>query len=229
MQQTVFTTIALTGFGIAFFHAAIPTHWLPFVLTARAQNWDRNKTLCVTAVAGGGHVLFTATLGLVVAWLGIALNEKIGSWFSILAGSALIAFGISYIYRQATGKGHRHCQSSHHPGHSHRQDISLVPAAPSPSHTSDRVAITGLLALLTFSPCEAFLPVYVSAARYGWKGFLLLTAILSFATVAAMVFFTILTLAGVRKVNFGFIEKYENGLTGLLLCGVGVLIMLFEK
>jgi hypothetical protein len=29
MNETVFTTIMITGFGIAFFHAAIPTHWLP--------------------------------------------------------------------------------------------------------------------------------------------------------------------------------------------------------
>jgi len=37
MNDTVLTTILITGFGVAFFHAAIPTHWLPFVLAARAQ------------------------------------------------------------------------------------------------------------------------------------------------------------------------------------------------
>ena len=31
MNETVLTTIAFTGFTVAFFHAAIPTHWLPFV------------------------------------------------------------------------------------------------------------------------------------------------------------------------------------------------------
>jgi len=34
----------ITGFGIAFFYAAIPTLWLPFVLTARTQRWNRTKT-----------------------------------------------------------------------------------------------------------------------------------------------------------------------------------------
>jgi hypothetical protein len=29
MNETAVTTIIITGFGIAFFPAAIPTHWLP--------------------------------------------------------------------------------------------------------------------------------------------------------------------------------------------------------
>ena len=81
MNQALFTTIALTGFTVAFLHAAIPTHWLPFVLTARVQKWNRSKTLLVTGLAGSGHVLFTAVLGFLVAWFGIALNDKYGSWF----------------------------------------------------------------------------------------------------------------------------------------------------
>jgi nickel/cobalt exporter len=48
MQSTVLTTIAATGFSVAFFHAAIPTHWLPFVLVSRARGWSRSaKTLAV--------------------------------------------------------------------------------------------------------------------------------------------------------------------------------------
>ena len=58
MNDSVLTTIAITGFSIAFFHAAIPTHWLPFVLTARAQRWSRSKTLTITALAATGHACF---------------------------------------------------------------------------------------------------------------------------------------------------------------------------
>ncbi len=96
--------IALTGFGIAFFHAAIPTHWLPFVITARAQRWDRNKTICVTALAGTGHVLVTAILGVLIAWFGIALHDKIEAWFPLIAGGTLLLFGLFYVYRQFSGR-----------------------------------------------------------------------------------------------------------------------------
>lgn len=353
MNETVFTTIALTGFGIAFFHAAIPTHWLPFVITARAQRWNRNKTICVTALAGTGHVLFTALLGVLIAWFGIALHDKIGSWFPWIAGGALLLFGLFYVYRQLSGAG---CGHSHlFGGHSHhgttphlhvhenatlqpgphggalietgnglieiaivrggdvakfrlypasserfagatvpglgmtletvrpseeRRSFSFQPAdgylvssepipepheftailsvphgdhvhayethfherveraspeetveivAPQRGRISDRVAITSLLALLTFSPCESFLPVYVSGVRYGWIGFAFLTAILSIGTVLGMVIFTWLTLSNLEKLNLRFLEKYESGIIGALLCTLGVLIIVLEK
>ena len=98
-----------------------------------------------------------------------------------------------------------------------------------PPRKSDWGAIASLLALLTFSPCEGFLPVYVSGVRYGWAGFALLTAILSIGTVLGMVLFTGLTLAGVERIKLGLLEKYESGLIGSLLCAVGLLIILFEK
>jgi ABC-type nickel/cobalt efflux system permease component RcnA len=253
MNQAVFTTIALTGFTVAFLHAAIPTHWLPFVMTARVQKWNRAKTLLVTALAGSGHVLFTAVLGVLVAWFGIALNEKIGGWFPWIAGGALILFGLYYVIQQMRGKGHGHSHAfgghSHdapaHPhdahshgeeenehekhGHSHdgHADHDEEPAPP--PRKSDWGAIGSLLALLTFSPCEGFLPVYVSGVRYGWSGFFLLTVILSVATVVGMVVFTWLTLAGLEKLKFRFLENCESGIMGALLCLLGVLVIIFEK
>lgn len=345
MDSKVFTTIAVTGFSVAFFHAAIPTHWLPFVLTARVQKWSKARTLAITTLAGCGHVLFTAILGFLIAWLGIALNDKIGRWFPWIAGGALIAFGLYYVIQQIRGKGHghshgtgghtqEHSEAQHGPrdgllvdtGHGfveitvfetgvppqfrlfvydeHKQSRSVPPPAtvkieivrpdgarqmfafraageylesttdiPEPHefkavlqlfhgthahnhevqfqehdhahHThggcdheseavqppprkSDWAAILSLLALLTFSPCEGFLPVYVSGVRYGWSGFFLLTLILSVATVAGMVVFTWLTLAGMEKLKLSFLEKYERGILGGLLCLLGLLVIIFE-
>lgn len=251
MNDTVLTTIAVTGFGVAFFHAAIPTHWLPFVLASRAQHWNHAKTLGVTALAGTGHVLVTALLGMLIAWFGIALDRTIGRWFPALAGTALLLLGLFYLYRQLTGKGHAHhhlfCghrhshagelddghshhgEHSHEHEHGHTHDHDTPPIDARRGVSSDRLAITSLLALLTFSPCEAFLPIYASGVRFGWSGFALLTLILSVGTVAGMVVFTWLTLAGVKKVKLRLLERYESGIIGGLLCVVGLLIIMFEK
>lgn len=228
----------MTGFSVAFFHAAIPTHWLPFVLTARVQKWSKARTLAITTLAGCGHVLFTAALGFLVAWCGIALNDKIGGWFPWIAGGALLAFGLYYVIQQFRGKGHGHAHHDHdqehgcgdeghaHPhDHEHECDGEELQAPP---RKSDWAAIVSLLALLTFSPCEGFLPVYVSGVRYGWIGFFLLTLILSVATVTGMVVFTWLTLAGIEKLKLAFIEKYEHGILGGLLCLLGLLVILLE-
>ena len=237
MNDSVLTTIAITGFGIAFFHAAIPTHWLPFVLTARLQRWSRLKTLAITAIAATGHATFTALLGLVVAWLGIALSAHIGDWFPRIAGGILIAFGLFYILRQLSGHSHTHSHFGHRHSHSpagdhhHGDHRHLHNSSPNELSLtrSDLAAIGSLLALLTFSPCEAFVPVYVSGVRYGWYGFGLLTIILTLATIAGMVAFTFLALIGIEQVKLRSFEKYEALLMGALLCLVGLLIILLEK
>jgi ABC-type nickel/cobalt efflux system permease component RcnA len=262
MKTGLFTTIAITGFTVAFFHAAIPTHWLPFVLAGRAQRWNRPKTLAIAAVAGGGHVLFTMLLGVMVVWFGIALNKKIGDWFPRIAGCVLIVFGFYYIWRQLAGKGHGHAfsrhshgahghhdlehqhhhddhEQGHDDGHSHQHEhVETSPIAAEkerlahleqPLATSDRVAILSLLALLTFSPCEGFLPVYLTGVKYGWIGFVLLSVILAGATITGMVVFTWLTLMGIEKLNLKRLEKFEAGVMGTLLCALGVLIIIFES
>ena len=116
--------------------------------------------------------------------------------------------------------GHDH-DHAHGPGHSHDH---YEPRG----RTSDRAAIVSLLAFLTFSPCEGFLPFYVSGIRYGWSGFAILTVILSVATVLGMVLFTSLTLIGLGRIKLAVLEKYESLIMGLLLCIVGLLILLFE-
>ena len=238
MNQTVLTTVALTGFSVAFFHAAIPTHWLPFVLTARVQKWNPAKTIAVTALAGTGHVIVTAALGLAITLFGAAISDRIGAWFPRIAGGALFVFGLYYLFRQVLGKGHLHFhyphehlhEQGHHDhdhGHEHEHRDGHADGY-QPRRTSDRAAILSLLAFLTFSPCEGFVPFYVSGIRYGWAGFAVLTAVLSLATVAGMIIFTSLTLAGLSKIRLGLLEKYESALMGVLLCAVGVFIIVFE-
>ena len=249
MTKGLFTTIAITGFTVAFLHAAIPTHWLPFVLAGRAQRWSRLKTLGIAALAGGGHVLFTTLLGVLVVWFGIALNKKIGDWFPRIASGVLILFGVYYIWLQLAGKGHTHGFVSHHTrdrhehkqphGHTHANDRggTLSVAAEKrrlahleqPPATSDRIAILSLLALLTFSPCEAFLPVYLLGVKYGWIGFVLLSVILASATITGMIVFTWLTLMGIEKLNLKQFQKIEAGMMGTLLCVIGILIIIFER
>ena len=248
MNAFVLTTIAIGGFAVAFLHAAIPTHWLPFVVAARAQHWKKPKTLAVTGVAGAGHVLFTIALGVLVVWGGMAINSRIGKVFPLIAGGALIALGLFYLVRQIRGARHTHLFGSHshhehehqhdsHEDHTHSHvhnehadddDVAMIEQRWS-HRRSDLVVIAGLFALLTFSPCEAFLPVFLIGAKYGWVGFALLSAILAIATVAGMVVFTWLTLAGVEKLKFRNLEKFESGILGGVLCLLGMLIILVER
>lgn len=238
MQSTVLATVAATGFTVAFFHAAIPTHWLPFVLVARARGWTRGKTLAVTVFAGLGHVALTSLLGLVIAWFGFQLDEKMGRAFPHLAGGLLMAIGAYYLWRQWRGGGicHHAVIGSHHHadehcGHegeqSHWED-ELKDSALVSQRTGDWAAISGLFVMLTLSPCEGFLPVYLSGVQFGWRGFFVLSLILAFATLLGMLLFTWLMLVGLERFELKNVERYEAGLLGLLFGVLGLLIIVLE-
>ena len=53
MDTSYLITLGFTGFTVAFLHAAIPTHWLPFVMVGRARGWSPARTLAAVALAGG--------------------------------------------------------------------------------------------------------------------------------------------------------------------------------
>jgi len=84
------------------------------------------------------------------------------------------------------------------------------------------------MALLTFSPCEAFLPVFLTGAKYGWVGFALLSSILAIATVSGMITFTWLTLLGLQRLRFKMLEKYEPLIVAGVFCLLGVLVIVLE-
>src|SRR5215472_11727914 len=240
VNDVVFITLVATGFAVGFLHAVIPTHWLPFVVAARAQHWNKTKTLTITGFAGAGHVLFTTALGVLVVWGGMAINSRIGNAFPFIAGGALIALGIFYFVRQSRGDhGHVHLFGGHKHTHSHSEsphsyvDEAHEEEANAIEHDwsrrrSDWAAILGLLALLTFSPCEAFLPVFLTGAKYGWFGFALLSSVLAVATVAGMVTFTWLTLLGLQHLRFMRLEKFEPLIVSGVFCLLGVLVIIFE-
>lgn len=247
MNDIVFITLLGSGFAVGFLHAAIPTHWLPFVVAARAQHWNRTKTLTITGFAGAGHTLFTTALGVLIVWGGMAINNRIGSMFPFLAGGALIALGIFYFVRQIKGgHGHIHLFGTHthhehdhehahphaHDHHHHEESVEDEERAIEKDWSqrrSDWAAILGLLALLTFSPCEAFLPVFLTGAKYGWQGFVLLSSVLAIATVAGMVTFTWLTLRGLQRVRFKSLEKYEPIAVAGVFCLLGILVIVLER
>jgi threonine/homoserine/homoserine lactone efflux protein len=82
--------------------------------------------------------------------------------------------------------------------------------------------------MLTLSPCEGFLPVYLSGVKFGWHGFFMLSAILALGALAGMTLFTWLALVGLERFELKNFERWEAGLIGALFCVLGVLIVVFE-
>jgi hypothetical protein len=199
-----FASIAVTAFAVAFLHAALPTHWLPFVLVGRAQKWSTGRTLGVTLLAGVGHVGLTIALGLALVLAGMALQPSLGGLFHLIVGGLMMAVGVFYIVR---GR-HNHA----------------LPEASRRVYASDRAAVAALVTLLTLSPCEAFLPYYLAGMEHGWLAFLVLSAVLMAATAAGMLIFTSLSLAGFKRLGLQWVERYEETILGVALVLVGLAV-----
>jgi nickel/cobalt exporter len=137
--------------------------------------------------------------------------------------------------------GHAHDHGHVH-GHPHARDhangapydeaevetaVALVDTlAP---NASDRAVIIGLLAALTLSPCEGFLPVFVAGVKFGWTGFAALCAVLAVATLGGMLLLTWLTLVGLPHARFDRFERYESKVLGGLLILLGIAVLILES
>ena len=238
-ETTTLTTIAVLGFSVAFFHAAIPTHWLPFVLVGRARGWSRARTVAVTVGAGLGHVALTSLLGLAIAWFGFKLNETVSGAFPWIAGGVLAAMGAYYLWRQSKGAGicHHHTPGSTHHADEHcgveenhtHWDEELKDSPLVSSGAADAAAVGGLFVMLTMSPCEAFLPVYLSGVQFGWRGFIVLSVILAVAALAGMTLFTWLALIGFERIRIRVIEHNEAGLLGAIFFALAIIVVVLER
>lgn len=212
--------ILLTGLGIASLHAAIPTHWLPFVMASRSQKWSWLKTQKVIFIAGFGHILMTTLLGVLIFLTGREFLDRYENTFLILASSAIFLFGVYNVIQHLRGQRHSHCKN---PNHHHHHAAEYKKTA------QDGWAILSLLSLLTFSPCESFLPVYLSAVSSGWVGFIALSIVLAVGTLSAMVLLTWLSLKGMAKLELHWLEDYEKLMTGVGLILLSILVFLIES
>jgi len=137
---------------------------------------------------------------------------------------------------------HEHSSGAHGSDHAHGGQTPFVfaqatgaehvrrdtPAKSRPARPDDRAVVLGLLVALTFSPCEAFLPVFLAGALHGWVGYVALSLVLALATGLGMMLFTSLALKGLQHLELRSLERYENGIAGALLVLMGLGIWAFE-
>ena len=206
----------LTGLTVSILHAALPTHWLPFVLAGRTQKWGYSKTVSILMIAGLGHIVTTSLIGAAVVWFGLQLHENFQHIMILIATASVFAFGSHNLWQHFHGIKHSHCD--HSEPHMHDYQVN----------SKDGWAILSLLSLLTFSPCESFLPIYVSAWQTGWFGFFMLTLVLGIGTLLAMLCFMTLLHFGMKQMKLQWLENNEKLIMGIILIGLSFVIYFTE-
>ncbi|WP_438851298.1 hypothetical protein [Brevundimonas nasdae] len=197
------------GFVAAFLHAALPTHWLPFVLVGRAQRWGAGRTLSAVVAAGLAHIVTTAVVGGLIVAAGLALDQWISGLLPHLSAVLLFLFGAFYLARAMLK----------------RPVTAGGPALDSPEPAvSNRAAFLGLVMLMALSPGEVLLPIYLSSASEGIAALSLLTVVFALGTVAGMAVFTSLASAGASILRLERWARYEGAVLGLALITLGLIV-----
>ncbi|MBI5745219.1 MAG: sulfite exporter TauE/SafE family protein [Elusimicrobia bacterium] len=228
------TAIALTAASVGFVHTLLgPDHYIPFVAMSKARGWSYMRTAVVTFLSGLGHVASSVLLGFAGLWAGTELGklQRFEGLRGDFAGWLLLTFGLAYTawgLRQAwRGKSHGHFHLHPGGGHTHAHSHAEEHAH---AHDGAKANITPwiLFTLLVFGPCEPLIPlVMYPAAKHSWAGVAVVTAVFGAVTVFTMLVTVMLSLFGVRLLDFSRVEKYTHALAGfaVTMCGVAVVFL----
>jgi hypothetical protein len=211
LQQPVLLSVLGVGFAAAFLHAALPTHWLPFVLVGRGQRWSLPRVLTTVAIAGSAHIVTTAVVGGLIVAAGLVMDQWIAGLLPGLSAGLLFLFGAFYLGKALL-----------------RPTIlaggpSLALSEPTVSHAA---AFWGLVVMMAVSPGEVLLPIYLSQATEGPVVLTALTLAFGVGTVLGMALFTVLARAGWSVLRLERWARYEGIILGLALILIGLLVIL---
>ena len=242
MRETTYLLVATAGFT-ALFHTLIPDHWLPFVLVARSQGWSLSKTFWTTLLSAVFHVTLSLGLGVVALFLGREFTTAIGEHLERFAGFGLLFFGLVYTLFFLTGSGkHQHYfpgHGGHHPLEDYCgpvEEAGGAPAAdgPSPRHILSRhlgdhpLSALTLAAVVGLNPCVLAIPLMMATVADGIGSLLAVAASFAVTSVLVLVSASLLGYQGMRRLNLDFLNRYGEVVSGLLIAGLGLLIVLLE-
>ncbi len=196
----VFLILILSAFVLTLLHTILPEHWMPFVLVGKAQNWSLKKTLSISAIAATGHVFMTLLIGLIVLFITKAVLDYVGLIEKFVTSSLLILIGSIYLIQGIRNKHE----------HSHKQ---IIP---------EKATIASLIALFSFSPCEAVIPLFLLATSMSVFAVTVLSITILLSTIIGMFVLISIALHGYRKVKFHWLEDNEHVVVGIILIVLGM-------
>ena len=210
LEQPVILSLLGAGFLTAFLHAALPTHWLPFVLVGRAQRWTLPRMMGAVTAAGLAHIVTTAIVGSLIVAAGLAMDQWAAGLLPYLSAMLLFLLGAFYLSRSLIRR----------PVTAGGPPLEL--AEPAVSHAA---AFWGLVAMMAVSPGEVLLPIYLSQASEGLVILAALTVAFALGTIGGMAVFTLAARAGWSVLRLERWARYEGAVLGGALIVIGLLVV----
>lgn len=201
------SSLIVGAITISILHAHTPSHWLTFVLVGGAQGWSRGRVMRLAILAGGGHVAMTTILGLAAAIIAKWILPYIGFLEAYLTSGTLIALGLTFLLLGLIKRG--------------EQEHGVIPP--------DRATAAALFLMLTFSPCEAIIPLFFAASPLEWGVLITLSIVVMVSHLGCMLTLTYLALLGYERIHPLWPERHEKVVIGAVLMALGLADILLGR
>jgi hypothetical protein len=225
--------------GVAVGHAVLPDHWVPLALVGRTQRHSLARTTKLATLAGVAHVLTSLLVGGLVVAVGLQLRSAVEGVENVVVGGMLIATGIAFVTVELVVRRHGQHDHDHHApwtrSQSHDHEHAADDVVDDRSHRSGRSASGGgrlrraAAVMVPFgaaaSPDLTILPVFLAATALGVAAAVGTLLTFSFVTIAAIVALTVSASIGSRQLEVGWLDRWGNELTALVLIVVGGLVL----
>ena len=207
--------IFLGSLLLSLIHALIPHHWIPIIAISKTEKWTNREAIFATFITGLSHMISTIIIGIIVGFVGIKLAESYSAITKIVAPTILLVIGIIYLildYRAA----------HHHHHHFEMEDVALK------NKKSKTAILTSLSIAMFLTPCVEIEAYYFQAARFGWGGIFIVSAVYLIMTLLFMSTLVYLGLKGVNKLDLSYLENHAKRITGVVLIVLGAIAYFVE-
>ncbi len=212
----MFSQLALlaAAASVGALHMSAPDHWATLIMLGRISNWNRSRLLGVGAMTAVGHVLLSVALGFAIVGVGLEFSQQASSYIAEFIGAAMLVGGMYYGIRELR----RNVKEDY-------RKAAVEGLAKGEGKLGRRFGYFAVLGA-ALSPDLAILPIFALATPMGIDFALATALVFGVASIAALLLFLVLGVAGLASVFERIPPRYSDALVGFVIAAVGVYVLL---
>ena len=203
--------VAAASVGIL--HMSAPDHWATLIALGRISKWSRSRLVEVGVMTAIGHAALSVALGFAILGVGYEFSDQVSGYVTEAIGLAMLVGGLVYALRELkTDRQHDFTKEA-------SEELSE-----GETRFGRRFRYFAVLGA-ALSPDLAILPVFLLALPIGLSFAFATAIVFGLASIAALLFFLFLGMAGLARVFERIPRRYNDALVGFVIAAVGAYVL----